>query len=132
MVMTDDPMEFKPTTFSGQATIKIRFNNNPEYVKFRTYVLKTKWNPGDSYPLWEEMTLDFHCVDDLDQVTRIVVMLLQLGFEVYSCRYKLEQQLAEEEHPTDEDISEEETEQDFDLKKFCSDLRRHFWKDGDI
>lgn len=91
------------TTFDGQAVIKVRFRNNPEYVKFREQILKTKWNPGDVYPTWEEMKIDFHNVDDLDKVTRTVVMLLQNGFEVYSTRYKLEQQLAEEEHPTEGD-----------------------------
>lgn len=91
------------TTFNGQAVIKVRFRNNPEYVKFREQILKTKWNPGDVYPAWEEMKIDFHNVDDLDKVTRTVVMLLQNGFEVYSTRYKLEQQLAEEEHPPEGD-----------------------------
>ena len=91
------------TKFDGQAVIKVRFRNNPEYVKFREQILKTKWNPGDAYPTWEEMKIDFHNVDDLDKVTRTVVMLLQNGFEVYSTRYKLEQQLAEEEHPPEGD-----------------------------
>ena len=104
------------TTFNGQAVIKVRFRNNPEYVKFREQILKTKWNPGDVYPAWEEMTIDFHNVDDLDKVTRTVVMLLQNGFEVYSTRYKLEQQLAEEEHPTEGDTDGDE-ELDFDLGK---------------
>ena len=110
------------TTFNGQAVIKVRFRNNPEYVKFREQILKTKWNPGDIYPTWEEMKIDFHNVDDLDKVTRTVAMLLQNGFEVYSTRYKLEQQLAEEEHPpedTEEELNEDEDgkELDFDLGK---------------
>ena len=110
------------TTFDGQAVIKVRFRNNPEYVKFREQILKTKWNPGDVYPAWEEMKINFHNVDDLDKVTRTVVMLLQNGFEVYSTRYKLEQQLAEEEYPTedvDEEINEgaDGEELDFDLAK---------------
>jgi len=100
------------TKFDGQAVIKVRFRNNPEYVKFREQILKTKWNPGDVYPAWEEMKIDFHNVDDLDKVTRTVVMLLQNGFEVYSTRYKLEQQLAEEEHPPEDD--EEEMDGDTD------------------
>lgn len=103
------------TKFDGQAVIKVRFRNNPEYVKFRETILRTKWNPGDVYPTWEEMTIDFHNVDDLDKVTRTVVMLLQNGFEVYSTRYKLEQQLAEEEHPED-DIEETEEELDIDME----------------
>lgn len=85
--------------FDGQAVIKVRFRNNPEYVKFREQILKTKWNPGDAWPSWEEMVIDFHNVNDLEKVTKTVVMLLQNGFEVYSTRYKLEQQLAEEEYP---------------------------------
>lgn len=86
-------------SFDGQVTIKVRFKTNPEYVKFRTQVLKTDWMPGDVYPNWEDLIMDFHCVDDLDRITRRVVQLLQMGFEVYSTRYKLEQQLAEEEYP---------------------------------
>ena len=85
--------------FEGQAVIKVRFRNNPEYVKFREQILKTKWNPGDAWPSWEDMVIDFHNVNDLEKVTKTVVMLLQNGFEVYSTRYKLEQQLAEEEYP---------------------------------
>lgn len=94
----------KKPEFSGQVTIKVRFRSNPEYVKFRKYVLKTEWNPGDVYPQWEEIVKDFNCIEDLDRVTRIVVMLLQMGFEVYSTRYKLEKQLAEEEYPREEEV----------------------------
>ncbi len=100
--------------FDGQATIKVRFRNNPEYVKFREQILKTKWNPGDAYPTWEEMVIPFHNVEDLDTVTRTVVMLLQHGFEVYSTRYKLESQLAEEEHPPEGD-------EDGDMELFAGD-----------
>lgn len=96
------------TKFDGQAVIKVRFRNNPEYVKFRKQVLKTDWVPGDVYPPWEDLVVDFHCIDDLDRITRRIVQLLQMGFEVYSTRYKLEQQLAEEEYPTEEDTEEED------------------------
>lgn len=95
--------------FDGQATIKVRFRNNPEYVKFREQILKTKWNPGDAYPTWEEMVIPFHNVEDLETVTKTIVMLLQHGFEVYSTRYKLESQLAEEEHPPEGDMDGDES-----------------------
>lgn len=95
-------------SFDGQAVIKVRFRNNPEYVKFRTCILKTDWKPGDVYPQWEELVVDFHSVEDLENITKRIVMLLQMGFEVYSTRYKLEQQLAEEEYP-EEDIDDEES-----------------------
>lgn len=93
--------------FNGEVTIKVRFRSNPEYVKFHTYILKTEWRPGDVYPQWYELKSEFHSVEDLDAVTRKVVMLLQMGFEVYCTRYKLEQQLAEEEYPK-EDYEEPE------------------------
>ena len=93
-------------TFDGQAVIKVRFRTNPEYVKFRKYILKTEWIPGDAFPAWEEMTIDFHSSEDLEKVTKTVVMLLQQGFEVYSTRYKLESQLAEEEYPREGTVEE--------------------------
>lgn len=104
--------------FSGQATIKVRFRNNPEYVKFRTQVLKTDWMPGDAYPNWEDLIMEFHSVEDLERITKRIVQLLQMGFEVYSCRYKLEQQLAEEEHPPEDPYEE-------DLGEFFEDI--HAW-----
>ena len=113
------------TKFDGQAVIKVRFRNNPEYVKFRETILRTKWNPGDAYPTWEEMTIDFHNVDDLDKVTRTVVMLLQNGFEVYSTRYKLEQQLAEEEYPPDDLEPEAYDDAPFDFDQFHKDLHAY-------
>ena len=89
--------------FDGQAVIKVRFRSNPEYVKFRKYILKTDWAPGDVYPNWEEMTIPFHSSEDLDKVTRTIVMLLQNGFEVYSTKYKLEKHMAEDEYPPEGD-----------------------------
>ena len=117
-------------TFDGQAVIKVRFRNNPEYVKFREQILKTKWTPGDVYPTWEEMVIPFHNVDDLTVVTKTIVMLLQNGFEVYSTRYKLESQLAEEEYPPEGDEGDED-EDELELfagdKIFSPDL--HAWID---
>ncbi len=92
--------------FSGQATIKIRFRNQAEYNKFRLYVLKTNWRI-DVAPIWEDIVVDFHNSDDIDQINRKVIQLLQLGFEVYCCRFKLEEQLAEEQYPEEADSDDE-------------------------
>ena len=86
-------------SFDGRATIRVKFNNRAEYEKFRIYVLKTKWSYDLDYPLFEEMKMEFHCVDDLNHVNKQIVYLLQLGFEVYCCRYQMEQTLSEEEYP---------------------------------
>ena len=100
--------------FDGEATIKIRFQYQPQYVRFREEILRTKWVPGDAWPHWEEMVIPFHNVEDLEMVTKTVVMLLQHGFEVYSTRYKLESQLAEEEYPPEGDTDGDAVSDDWD------------------
>lgn len=122
--------------FDGQATIKVRFRNNPDYVRFCEYILKSKWRPGDAYPTWVEQNIEFHSIDDLNNINKLIVMLLQMGFEVYSTGYKLEQQLAEEEYPkddipTDEAYTDDEIEEDlktFNLERFVEDIKNVFRK----
>ena len=127
--MEPEHVDLKEPKFDGQVTIKVRFRNKIEYEKFRKYILKTLWSYGDVYPTWEELTVDFHSVEDLEQVTRRVVELLQIGFEVYCCRYKLEEQLAEEEFPKEDDEEPEDPKtyfegSDFTVEDFCKDLWR--------
>lgn len=113
-------------SFDGRMTIRVKFKSRPEYEKFRKYIIKTGWSYDLDYPMWEELVVDFHCIDDLNQANRQIINLLQMGFEVYCCRYQLEQHLAEEQYPPDGDIdgdSEGELEA-FDIGKFCSDM----WK----
>ena len=109
--------------FDGQATIKVRFHNKTEYDKFRMEVLKTKWST-DAAPQWEDITIPFHNCEDVEQINRTVIQLLQLGFEVYSCRFKLEKQLAEEEHPPEGDTDGDDDIEDWDIAGMVNDL----WK----
>ena len=55
------------------------------------------------------ITLPFLDVEDLNNITKKIVQLLQMGLEVYGTNWKLEQQLAEEQSPP-EDEPEEESE----------------------
>ena len=111
--------------FDGRVTIRVKFTSRAEYEKFRKYILKTEWSYDLDYPMWEELTLDFHNVDDLEKVNRHIIGLLQMGFEVYCCKYQLEQHLAAEEKPREEDLPEASWElEEFDIKKMVSDL----WK----
>ena len=111
--------------FDGRATIKVRFCNKAQYQKFRKYILKTDWSYDQGYPTWEELTVDFHCVDDVEQINKHIVGLLQMGFEVYCCRFQLEEHLAESEHPEEDDPADESVNlKDFDMDSFMSDL----WK----
>ena len=112
-------------SFDGRATIRVKFNSRCEYEKFRKYILKTEWSYALDYPLFEELTLDFHCVDDVEMINRHIIGLLQMGFEVYCCKFQLEQNLAEEQHPTEEDISDKDRDlEEFDISKIVSDA----WK----
>ena len=96
------------TRFDGVATIKVRFQNKAEYEKFRKYILKTNWSYDLDHPMWEQLTMEFHCSEDVDKISRQIVALLQMGFEVYSCRYQLESQLAEEEHPPEDNAEDDD------------------------
>lgn len=105
--------------FDGKAIIKVRFRNKLEYEKFRKYILKTSWNYGDAaYPLWEEMPLAFHCIDDLNRINNLIIYLLQLKFEVYCCKYQMDVIMEEE---SDEKVEEEE---EIDLEKEFGDIWR--------
>lgn len=98
--------------FTGQVTIKVRFQNAGEYAKFRKYILKTAWNVGDKYPTFEVMTLPFYDIEDVENITKRIVQLLQLGLEVYASNWKVERQLAEEESPQDDEPDEGDTDGD--------------------
>lgn len=77
-------------TFDGKVTVRINFHNRVEYEKFRKLILKTEWTYEIDYPIFEERVLEFHNVEDLERVNRTIVNLLQIGFDVYCCRYKLD------------------------------------------
>ena len=96
--------------FDGQATIRVIFRNRAEYEKFRKYVLRTEWSYDLDFPLFEEIKKEFHNVEDINQISMQIVWLLQLGFQVQACRYQLESELAELEHP--EEDTDEDTEED--------------------
>lgn len=78
-------------TFEGSATIRIIFKCRAEYLKFRKYILKSPWKPCElDCPPYEELVIPFHCTDDIDTINRKIINLLQMGFDVYCCQYRLE------------------------------------------
>ena len=111
--------------FDGNVTIKVKFNSKAEYQKFRKYILRTEWSYELDYPLFEELKFAFHNVDDLNDLNRYIVLLLQCGFEVYGCNYKLVQtgireygSNIEPKEAKDEYINPDE----FDIKKIVKDI----------
>lgn len=78
-------------TFEGNVTIRIIFKCRAEYLKFRKYVLKTPWQPCDlDCPPYEELVMGFKCTDDIDAINKRIISLLQMGFDVYCCKYHME------------------------------------------
>lgn len=79
--------------FEGCMTIRVQFKTRAEYEKFRKLVLKTEWSYELDYPMWEEIKKPFSCSDDIDEINRLVIYLLQMGFDVYCCRYSLKREV---------------------------------------
>ena len=82
-------MAFTMPIFDGKVTVRVNFRNRAEYEKFRKYVLKTPWTYELDTPLWEEQVMEFHSAEDVEHIDRMIVQLLQMGFQVYCCRYEL-------------------------------------------
>lgn len=78
--------------FYGQAKLVVRFENRAEWQKWRKYVLKTDWDFNDSeYPETTSMIIRFANSEDIEAITRKIVGLLQMGFNVYSCNWGIDQ-----------------------------------------
>ena len=103
----------KMPTFDGKVTIRVRFRNKAEYQKFRKYVLKTGWEYDVSNPQYESLVREFHTADDVTEISKIIIELLQLGFNVWTTSYELtEIDPAELESPTDDEEEEDEDAED--------------------
>ena len=115
--------------FEGQATVRVNFRNRPEYEKFRKYVLKTEWSYALDYPLFEEMVFKFSYSSDIDKISRMIVGLLQMGFDVYCCRYELNEPsfISDSEETGDIPVLE-----DNDIQKIVDDMWRDFVMKGEV
>ena len=83
-------------TFSGKADITIRFTTGLMWQKYRKYVLKTGWDfDAPSYPYTASIEMVFKGIDDVMDICKQIIFLLQLGFEVYSCKWNLDQEYLE-------------------------------------
>lgn len=88
-----DVPEPKQESFFGHATITIRFENRVQWQKYRKYILKTDWEfDGGQNPYTAQLKECFETVEDVENITKKIVELLQLGFDVYSCKWELERE----------------------------------------
>ena len=89
----DEPVKPEYKRLYGTATITIRFENRVQWQKYRMYILKTEWDfDGGDHPYTAQLKQNFTCVDDVEQITKKIVDLLQLGFDVYSCKWDLQKE----------------------------------------
>ena len=75
----------------GQCTIQIYIQNHGEYLKWKKYVEgnQHRWDFMVNYPAVMRSSYIFHKVQDLDMITRKIVMLLQSGFNVRAVDWQL-------------------------------------------
>lgn len=79
-----------PIQYFGMATITIRFENRIQWQKYRRYILKTNWDfDGGMSPYTAHLEERFSCTDDVEKITKKIVQLLQMGFDIYSCKWTL-------------------------------------------
>ena len=77
--------------YYGSATITVHFDNRLQWQKWRKYVLKTDWEfDGGNGPYTATLVEKFNCSDDIDHIVRRIVQLIEMGFDVYSCNWKLD------------------------------------------
>lgn len=73
----------------GKCILSIKLDNHGEYLKWKTYVGAPNWEPVTPYPVIMRQEYVFHTVDDVYNLTRQIVMLLQMGFNVHSANWQL-------------------------------------------
>ncbi len=74
----------------GMARIAVHFTNRVEWQKWRKYILKTNWDFDDGMPPYlAHLNMYFNCYEDVEEITKQIVNLLQMGFDVYSCKWEL-------------------------------------------
>lgn len=86
-------MDDVKTKFTGTAKLLIRFDTRLLWQKYRKYILKTDWdfNAGQ-FPYIAEREIRFESAQDVEMICQQIVFLLQLGFDVSSCRWTLDRE----------------------------------------
>ena len=76
----------------GKCTLAIRFRTHGEYLKWKTLTHVTRqWEFITEYPAIMRAEYDFSNVADVELMIRKIIDLLQMGFDVYSAAWKLEE-----------------------------------------
>ena len=115
-IMTDDPEVKKKLNalskakkIKGTCTMSIQIRNHGQYLKWKTYFgVGRQWEFVTSYPAIMRAEYTFTNSLEVEMIAKKVVQLLEMGFDVYSAQWKLE----EKDDPDDEKSEETEEEKE--------------------
>lgn len=83
------PDMIKPKPFYGRCILEIQLKNHGEYLRWQKYNGGRKWEFDHTYPAIMRATYEFHTAMDVEIMAKKIVQLLEMGFEVYSARWKM-------------------------------------------
>ena len=86
--------EQEPKKIKGKCTLSIRFENHGEYLKWKTYAGGRQWDFLVNYPAVMRAEYPFESSLDVEIMTRKIVQRLEMGFDVYSASWSLEEKEA--------------------------------------
>ena len=81
----------EPKKLYGSCILEIRFQNKYEYEKWLKYHPDRKWEFMVTYPAVMRAVYDFQTAQEVEIMTKKIVQLLQMGFNVYSARWQLKE-----------------------------------------
>lgn len=75
----------------GRCVLTIKFQNKYEYEKWLKYHPDRKWEFMVTYPAVMRAVYDFHTTLDVEIMTKKIIQLLQMGFNVHSASWQLKE-----------------------------------------
>lgn len=91
-----DPDDFDQKTLKpivkpmyGTCIIEINLKNHGEYLSWVKYEGGRKWEFVHTYPAIMRAEYNFHSSLEVEMLAKKIVHLLEMGFDVYSARWRL-------------------------------------------
>ena len=83
---------YEPAKLNCKCVLSIRLENHGEYLKWQKYSGSyRKWEFIHEYPAFMRAEYDLNTAAEVEEMAKKVVQLLQMGFNVYSAQWKLEE-----------------------------------------
>jgi hypothetical protein len=80
----------KSDTLFGCCTLQVKIENEEDYEKWKKYNGgRNRWDFQTSFPAVMQAEYDFHTSLDVDIISRKIIQLLQMGFNVRAANWRL-------------------------------------------